>query len=554
MKTCLSPSREFSTGRPLRQKPGRCQKLPAKAIKIRIFILLGLLIDVSLSLVLFRAISVKGMAMADVNAVSSRLPMRGLYVQFERRGWRSMYYSGEAIRGFNDHDLVVGHTIAKEIALQLDRIRALGVNTITFELRASDPTYDPGPFVPPVCNMGPSLGLLYPQPTSKELVNLVAFYDLVQSKGMKILLRLANTHMEEQPPTNNRRWLKAILSVIKNHPAFELASFEGSTHLVDTDGDGKGDICGLPAEPPLWLGPKSKPARYVKWAIQLGLSLGIPARKLTAEAIVGDFFVDNEPGAGPDATDGHLWRPIAVLKGIFDGLSIPDNQRTYAISLYEHRKCLTARGLPCVEEQPDAWADETLKRVFDTIGRENGARVIAVEMGLMTPVVPGWTTEEALKSLVLVMQKHHVEGGSFWQWVCNMTDDDTNPAVADAIKRRGVAFVYNPVKDVMVKCYAMSHAVLSPNGGEKWKANTPYTIRWTYSGDLGPTVKIELLKGAAVDRLIVLRTPIGANGEGSYRWKIPGDQALGSNYKIRITSRKYTSYIDTSDRYFKIIK
>lgn len=494
------------------------------------------------------------MTATNANYHSSRLQVRGLYTQFDRRGWASEYWSGQVISDFYVYDPVVGHSTAKEVALQLDKIRGMGVNTIAFELRAFDPTWDPGPFVPPACNIGTGLGLQYPKPTSKKLTNLVAFYDLVHSKGIKILLRLVNTHMEEQPPTKNARWLKAILKDLKDHPAFELVLFEGNTHLVDTDGDGKDDACGIPAEPPLWLGPKSKPAKYVKWAIKLGLSLGIPARKLSAEAIVGDFFVDNEPPAGPNATDGHLWRPIKVLKGIFDDLSIPNDQRTYAISFYEHRKCLTAQWMPCVEKAPHAWANKTLERVFDTIGRQNGARVIAVEMGLNAPIESNWSTEQAFESLVLLMQKHGVEGGCFWRWVSFSNDEDIDPKLAIPIKKRGVAFIYNPVKDVLVKFYSLSHAVLSPNGGEKWKVNTTNTIRWTYSGDLGPRVKIELLKGETLDRTIALSALIGSNGEGSYRWKIPADQKPGSAYKIRITSKRYASNTDESDRNFKITK
>jgi hypothetical protein len=370
---------------------------------------------------------------------------------------------------------------------------------------------------------------------------------------MKILLRLANTHMEE-PTAKNVRWLKPILNAIKDRPAFELACFEGSTHLVDTDGDGKGDACGTPAEPPLWLGPKSTPAKYVKWAIQLGLSLGIPARKLSAEAIIGDFFVNNEPGAGPDATDGHLWEPIKVLKGIFDDLSIPDEERTYAISFYEHRKCLTARWIPCVEKNPHPWADETLTHVFDVIGRETGARVIAVEMGLMAPVVAGWDEEQTMQSLALLMKKHGVDGGCYWQWVNAQTDHDADPTFADAIKRRGVPFVYNPVKDVLEDFYKLEHAVLSPNGGEKWNVNAAYTIRWTYKGDFGPRVDIDLYKGDDFAATIAEKAFAGLNGEGSFRWKIPSGLKPGSDYKVRITSRKYPSYIDESDRYLKIIK
>jgi hypothetical protein len=383
------------------------------------------------------------------------LPIRGLTVQFERRGYPNGYYPGDAIRDFSNYDDVVGHTVAIEIALQLDAMKLMGVNTISFELRACDPTYIPEPFVPPNCNLGPSLGFQYPQPTSTELNNLTAFFNLVNSKGIKIILWLNNTHMEEQPPVSNATWISSIINVIKDHPALELVVFGGNTHLVDTDGNGVGDACGLPAEAPLYLGPTSKPAQYVKWAINYARSLGVSPRKLSAEAIIGDFRHDSQIPAGPDATDGHLWPPIAVLKEIFDQLSIPNEQCTYAVSFYEHRKCLWAPDwLPCVDKDPHAWGDETLQRVFDTIGSGNGSRVIAVEMGLNTPVDQTWTTEQALESIISLMGKHGTAGGTFWRWANYENSEDSDPQLASPIKRRGVdLFYYNPIKRVLEKLY-----------------------------------------------------------------------------------------------------
>ena len=96
--------------------------------------------------------------------------------------------------------------------------------------------------------------------------------------------------------------------------------------------------------------------------------------------------------------------------------------------------------------------------------------------------------------------------------------------------------------------------ITSPNGAEAWKLNGSYNIKWKYSGPLGTRVKIELLKGAQLNRTISSNAPIGANGRGSYKWKVPSSQTLGANYKIRITSNKITSCTDTSDKYFKIVK
>ena len=380
------------------------------------------------------------------------LPVRGLYVQFERRGWPSEWWSGQVISDFNSMDEVVGHTVAEEVSLQLDQIKLLGVNTIAFELRSSAATYDPGPFIPPNCNLSPALGLQYPQPTETELNNLVAFLDLVQSKDMKVFLRLVNTHMESQPTGDNETWLGSILKQVGNHPALDLVLFEGSPFLVDTNGDSIMDSCGGPAEPGLWEGPDSVSANYVRWAIDYAHSLGIPYRKLSAQAIVGNYYIQMQP-ENPFMTDGHFWDPVQVQKIIFDDLAVPESERTYALSFYEHRKCSTAAELPCEDLEPHQWAMETANGVFDVIGRGNGARVVAVEMGLLPPAEPGWTTEQALESLGWVMQATGIDGGCFWRWTSFDNGEDADPLLALPIKLRGVDYTFTPVKEVIEKLY-----------------------------------------------------------------------------------------------------
>jgi hypothetical protein len=71
--------------------------------------------------------------------------------------------------------------------------------------------------------------------------------------------------------------------------------------------------------------------------------------------------------------------------------------------------------------------------------------------------------------------------------------------------------------------------VASPNGGQIWRAGTYQTITWTYTGNPGAYVKIELLKGGVVNRVIASGTSIGSGGSGSYRWLISTYQTAGSN-------------------------
>ena len=402
----------------------------------------------------------------------------GLYTQIERRGATSTYWSGQLIQTFNDFDALVGSTVAQEASLQLDKMREMGVNTITFELRTADPTFT-GTFAPPDCNLGPALGFQFPLPTATELSNLPLFFDMVQSKGMKVWLRLVNTHMEQQPPTNSQTWLGAIFGAIGKHPALDLILFEGDAHLEP--GPNGTTTCGIPAEPPLWLGPGSVPVTYVQWAINFAMSQGLPAQKLSAEAIIGSYFLESSPPAGSNATNGHLWSPIAVEKMIFDNLNIPAGQRTYALSFYAHRKCSDAQTLPCTDLDPNDWADQTLQYVTGVAGA--GPRIVAPEMGDLTPVDQvKWNTQHALESLVFLLNKYAIDGGSFWRWVSFFNSEDSDPTLAAAVKQRGVNFAYNAVQKEVVDMGGF-HLSAVPNGSfEGAVSANGVPMGWTASG------------------------------------------------------------------------
>jgi hypothetical protein len=94
--------------------------------------------------------------------------------------------------------------------------------------------------------------------------------------------------------------------------------------------------------------------------------------------------------------------------------------------------------------------------------------------------------------------------------------------------------------------------VVSPNGGETLTAGTTQTIGWSYTGNPGLYVKIELLKGGVVNRTIASFASKGSGGIGSRSWKIPLNQAPGPDYRIRVTSMSNHSYSDISDTNFTI--
>ncbi len=385
-------------------------------------------------------------ATAALTVKPAPLAVRGLFAQIEDRGATYGYYGGELLQDWRSTEQGVGIPVESEAAAQFDAMRALGVNTITFELRATDASMSSAGFVPPDCNLPPLLGLTWPTPEADKLANLVSLFDLAQQKGIKIVLFLVNTHME-QPADSNAEWLGPILDAVGQHPALSMVLFNGNTHI-----DPSTNQCGTPAEPPLWLGPTAQPAQYVQWAIGFARDRGVSATKLSAEALVGIAAMNSTSPAGSYATDGHLWDPVAVLKDIFDNLQIPDAERTYALSFYERRKCAPPTPMGCMDEAPSPWAEESLQHVFATVGWSTKARLVATEMGVF-PTDPTWSTAQGVDDLLTLLENYGVPGGSVYRWTTSANDEESDPSVPMPVKMRGTGYSYTAVKDALVKHY-----------------------------------------------------------------------------------------------------
>ena len=82
----------------------------------------------------------------------------------------------------------------------------------------------------------------------------------------------------------------------------------------------------------------------------------------------------------------------------------------------------------------------------------------------------------------------------------------------------------------------------APNGGESWATGTTQTITWTFTGNPGSLVKIELLKQGRFYTTISSATSVGSAGSGSFNWTIPGVPA-GNDYRVQVTSTS-----DAADR------
>ena len=90
--------------------------------------------------------------------------------------------------------------------------------------------------------------------------------------------------------------------------------------------------------------------------------------------------------------------------------------------------------------------------------------------------------------------------------------------------------------------------ILTPNGGENAVQDSTFIIRWqTNSAD---TVRIELLQGSSA----ALIADSVVSGTGAYLWNVSSNIAKGSDYKILISSISNSSFLDTSDSDFNVIK
>jgi hypothetical protein len=88
--------------------------------------------------------------------------------------------------------------------------------------------------------------------------------------------------------------------------------------------------------------------------------------------------------------------------------------------------------------------------------------------------------------------------------------------------------------------------VVSPNGGESWRAGMPQSVTW--DSNAGGDVKIELYKGGAFSRSITL----GTANDGEFGWTMPADVEEGADYKVRVTSKSDPTLWDESDAAFTV--
>ncbi|MBI5585476.1 MAG: hypothetical protein HY892_16840, partial [Deltaproteobacteria bacterium] len=130
-----------------------------------------------------------------------------------------------------------------------------------------------------------------------------------------------------------------------------------------------------------------------------------------------------------------------------------------------------------------------------------------------------------------------------WWGLVRIRDNGTGP---DSVEPRAAYY------RLQTLWKANSLTVASPNGGEILRIGPSQTISWSYAGQPGATVKIQLLKNGSLVQTITKSVAIGTNGQGSYTWKPSYRLKRGSGYQIRITSTTNSAYTDISDGYFSL--
>jgi uncharacterized repeat protein (TIGR02543 family) len=96
-----------------------------------------------------------------------------------------------------------------------------------------------------------------------------------------------------------------------------------------------------------------------------------------------------------------------------------------------------------------------------------------------------------------------------------------------------------------------------PNSG-KVKKSKPYKIKWKFTVDPGPYIRIDLFQNDQFLANIAASAPAGTpnkkgKGKGVYLWTVDPSIPDGTDYKVRIVSTTNSTFTDFSNKTFKIV-
>jgi hypothetical protein len=108
--------------------------------------------------------------------------------------------------------------------------------------------------------------------------------------------------------------------------------------------------------------------------------------------------------------------------------------------------------------------------------------------------------------------------------------------------------IWNQTTQTIVVTQGPTLVLTSPNGGENVCPGEAKTIQWTSSGFTSAKIELSSDGGSSYPTLIAT-VPAST---GSYSWNVPGNQAFGNQYKIKISDPNYVSTFDESNANFSV--
>jgi hypothetical protein len=257
--------------------------------------------------------------------------------------------------------------------------------------------------------------------------------------------------------------------------------------------------CGGQSEAALWAGQWSPTGRYVANAIRYGRGLGISASRLSAELVTPCPCAE---------------QPVDVMKQIFDELRVPESERTYPLSMYDHTRPM--------HQTAEAALGRALAAIGKSSGGANGPRVLLSEFGNEIPIPSDWSSSEAVESFGVLMEQFGLDGGNYWLWV-EMNASYELQRLTEAVKQRGVAWRYNPVAREIRDLYGF-HLKSIPDGSfepgwrEAWSVSgTGFARRVPFDrAALLPWRGVSALELRGRPRVVVVSSATPVSGETAY--------------------------------------